>query len=199
MRLRLDFIPGRRDALHSAVEDVEAITWHFTGGPGDPLMVPKGGSDGAALSDRKGVGWHFSLLRNAPAERPHHVVGIQHYDWDERTGHAGGSILDGRGNVNGRTLGVEIANLGPVVKHKGKWVSKLWLADGKVVRMRTPTVFTAPDGSTHEAFTAYQLQAARLLRDLLDRRFPGVRHVRHSEIKHGKPDPGPAFPWPIPA
>jgi len=187
--LYLDFIPGRRDALHKYVEPIEAIVWHFTGGSKNPKMNLVEG--GAALSGRRGVGWHFTIPRQAPS--PGRLSVLQHYSWDERVGHAGGSILNGRGNVNGRTYGVELANLGPVVKYKGKWVSSLWLADGAVVPMRGSNIFTAPGGTTHEAFSDYQLEAAAQLKALFDRRFKGVAHVRHSEIKRGKPDPGPAF------
>lgn len=192
--------------LHPAnlKRSIEAVVWHATGGGGSPL--------GWLQHQAARVSWHFTIERDGRI--------VQHAGLDERCSHAGGSKLLGRGNVNGRTLGVELSNVGRVycVNGRDSIVGELPVGEfdptpyglrfegrdnGQRIRLSNPNayIFKAADGSTWESYPAAQIVAACTLRDRLVAELPVLdsrdAHVGHEQIKAVKWDPGPAFPWPV--
>jgi len=199
--IRFLHAPGRRDALHDEKlwRELEGAVWHATGGAGSPQMRA---DPYAQLSGRPGVGWTVSVLRRCRGPSGQLEV-FKHYEWDERTGHAGRSKVDGKGNVNGRFIGVEFANLGEVERDPraagDAYRSVRWAREGKTVRMRSDSeIYQAGDGTLWEQPTDDQLEVWAELPALLEQVIgQPLRHVRHQDIKPGKWDPGPAFPWPF--
>jgi len=135
----------------------------------------------------------------------HLVVGrggevVQLVPLDERAWHAGGSSSRWRGlPVNSRSLGIEIANLGPL-EPKGGRLYDVWgrAFDG-------PT-FTDDQGQAWEAYPDAQLETVAWLVETLVDLFPRLaledagpgelsRIVGHQDVDPTrKVDPGPAFP-----
>jgi len=121
---------------------------------------------------------------------------------DERTWHAGGasSKLFGTGNVNGRTIGIEVMNVGPVIANSAGQYETTF---GKRFGGRLLHVDAEPGKyGMWEAYDESQVQALiKLTRDLKqlypilasepDERLLGHEHVDPTR----KMDPGPVFPW----
>ncbi len=201
-----DEVAGRR---HRQIEPLEAIVWHYTTGPGSPIPW---------LHQREdSVCWHFTITRDGKI--------TQHIPLDARTWHAGGSVLDGRKNVNGRTIGVECANMGPVDLLKGDSLHPILAARskrftaaeikaaglrfGRIVSGNTwlmrGDLFIDADGSLWEGLSGPQIESIMLLGidlakwsiDYADAAFCYEKnHVGHGEIYPKKaPEPGPCFPW----
>jgi N-acetyl-anhydromuramyl-L-alanine amidase AmpD len=168
------------------VEPIEALIWHYTG-PGSFA----GARTWLTAKDATPVSAHFLIDRDGTA--------WQLVPLTERAIHAGGttSTLYGRGNVNGRTIGIELANVGPLKPtDSAGWTDAMG-------RPYAGPVGKAPiDGSAWEPFPGPQIDAACALARKLAELFPqlgaepekrnlGHRHVDPSR----KLDPGPLFPW----
>lgn len=134
----------------------------------------------------------------------HFVVGrrgrvIQLAPLTDRTWHAGGASSRWNGRpVNGISLGIEVANLGPLTVHDGQLVD----AWGEVY---AGPVATADDGTLWEPYPDAQIEAVADLVRVLRSHFPRLdtpspgplpRIVGHQDVDPTrKIDPGPAFPW----
>lgn len=129
---------------------------------------------------------------------------------DERAIHAGGptSRLYGRPNVNGRTIGIELMNVGYLVERAdGTYLTALGTPYSGLVHTTTRPplhpVTARPGPSRHwEPYPEAQLVALVDLTRRLFAVFPDVhadverRLVGHDEVDPGRKwDPGPLFPW----
>ncbi len=106
------------------------------------------------------------------------------------TYHSGHSRWKGRGQVNQRSIGIELENYGPldiVGNQLRTWVGQAVYADA--------LPFQDEDGYWWERYPEVQLAALRSLAEEINSSYPDVTWVGHEEIRRGKRDPGPAFPW----
>lgn len=176
----------RADQVHPANRwaPVEAVVWHYTAATSSPLPWLH------SMACR--VSWHFTVQANGDV--------IQHADLRVRCSHAGGqtSKLRGAGNVNGRTIGVEVVNPGPLHRIGNRWA---W--EDPTKRWRTWAGNVLPTEDPDRAWAMYsraQQESIVLLALHLAREIPALRdpanHVGHADVDPGrKIDPGPAFPW----
>ena len=129
----------------------------------------------------------------------HLVIGrdgsiTQLVDFDRRAWHAGTSHWDGRDNVNGFSIGIELDNAGELTGGAGHWRSWFQMpvddADVLVARHK----HGGSESGWHR-FTEAQIGAAAEVAGLLVRHY-GLRDVvGHDDIAPDrKRDPGPAFP-----
>ncbi len=157
---------------------------------GDPRVLPIEGivDHYTAGGFRGSVAWLCDPRAQASA---HFVVSkagdvVQLASLNDRTWHAGESTFLGRGNVNGRTWGIEIENLGPL-------------------KASTTSAFVAPDGVAWDPYPEAQMVAVLDLTRKLVALAPNAQQMRerptlylvgHEHVAPGrKRDPGPAFPW----
>lgn len=137
---------------------------------------------------------HLSIDGDGPSGKPHEIH--QSMPFNERGSHAGRSMYNGRSSVNGFSIGIEIANPGPVFPQPDGTAKDVYGRTYRgVVEPHDP-----PDGFPrnwkHWAhYTDRELdilvEACRALRA----EYPIVDVVGHSEISPGRKfDPGPAFP-----
>lgn len=144
--------PNRWAAGHRAIAPVEGLVYHYTAGAFRGAV--------AWLQDpRAGASAHFVVSKGGRV--------VQLAPLADRTWHAGVSKFRGLGNVNGRTVGIELENLG------------------------------APDPYPEPQLVALERLTAELVRlfPILARE-PHIRLVGHSDVAPGrKIDPGPLFPW----
>ena len=189
--------PDRYAEGHESIEVIEAIVMHYTGG--------RNGEASArwlARADDNFVSAHFVITREGLIK--------QLASLGDRTWHAGGrsSKLHGRGNVNGRTLGIEFANIGPLIRelsgtqvteHKHRYRST-WSNSIEAHPWEVLTFGTMPHGYKYwQNFTTEQLHAGAQLCATIAEKLGWVGHfpmVGHEHIDPTrKMDPGPAFPW----
>lgn len=180
---------GNRPAL---VLPVELVVIHYT----------------AAAGESGSLAWLTNTQAMASA---HFLIGRSGELWElapleDRTWHAGGASSRWRGQPpNPRSIGIELANVGPLTKRPAAGEpDRLVDANGRVF---TGEVFTAPDGGLWEAFPEAQLAALDVLARELLARFPALaealppegqlpRWCGHADVDpKRKVDPGPAFPW----
>lgn len=166
------------------VVELEAVVIHYTASRNflptlGWLRNPQAKASAHFLIDRDG-----SMFQLAPIE--------------DRTWHAGGptSKMFGAGNTNGRSLGIELMNLGPLKAVKDHFVAE---ADGK--RWDTSGV-SAADGSFWEPFPTPQIDTLVALVERIYERHPGLREAKrligHQDVDPArKRDPGPVFPWQV--
>ena len=178
------YSPGQTSRGTQLVQPVEACVWHWTAGPHES-------TGWLTRRDSVFVSVHFSVSRNGRIKQ---MIPLTH-----RGAHAGGrsSRLFGKQAVNARTVGVEVENLGKLVRNGGEWgytTTRGWypIPEGRrIVRL---------DGNAYEAFTDRQKDAivrlARMLAIALPVLADPTRHVGHNEVDPTrKIDPGPLFPW----
>ena len=204
--------PNRYHAGYKAsrIEDVEAVIYHYTGSRRPTstlnwLLMSK--DDIVALYRRKGlsgpypspVSAHFLVERNGQV--------WQLASLDERCWHAGGrsSKLFDKGNVNGRTIGIEIMCVGPVVPKGDGWATPngksftgpMVSAGGKRPGREDDYPYTS-----WEAYRPAQMDALVELTKKLVAEFPILtqgpeyRLTGHENVDPSrKMDVGPHFPW----
>jgi N-acetylmuramoyl-L-alanine amidase len=179
-------------ALGRHVLPIECVVYHYTA---SPQGRGPNGSDLGRI--RRWLGdpeprssTHFVILRSG--------VVVQGAPLDERTWHAGKSAWNGRANVNGFSLGVDLENVGRLENARGEWFDAYGreFHDTPLVDPKQPARFA------WEPYTPHQIDALCWLVDRLCRRFPSLlnvdAHVGHEDIAvpaGRKLDPGPAFPW----
>ncbi len=145
----------------------------------------------AWLADEsRGSSTHFIVLRDGRV--------IQAADLDERTWHAGGSTwIDPSGravkSVNERSIGIDMECVGYLRRSPAGAFADGY---GGAYHGAAPVVVNR---QWLEPYTRQQSVAiVELARDLA-RQLPvlrdRVRWVGHCDVKAGKPDPGPHFPW----
>lgn len=115
--------------------------------------------------------------------------------FNERGSHAGPSSYRGRDKVNGFSIGIEIANPGPLRMRNGKLFTTWGLdwPDDEAIQARHK------NGSPWERWATYTDQEIDILVGVIQAlkiAYPSIRDVvGHDEIAPGrKSDPGPAFP-----
>lgn len=132
---------------------------------------------------------HFVVLRDGTI--------LQSAPLEDRTWHAGGSAwvaLDGAayGNVNNRSIGVDLENVGPLSHTRGCW------RDDYGGRYEGPPPYE-DRGEHYEPYREIQIVALLGLVSQIVAVLPILAHpgrwVGHEEIRRTKIDPGPAFPW----
>jgi N-acetylmuramoyl-L-alanine amidase len=169
---------------HQLVRPVEAIILHYTGsrrpsGTLSWLCNPDSQVSAHFLVERDGELWQLASL-------------------DDRCWHAGGgsSKLLGSGNVNGRTIGIEMMNVGPIVA----------VGDG-THRTVTGRAFTGAGMSavhkderwpytTWEAYPPAQVDAVIVLCKRIMMEIGQLEIFGHEDVDPSrKSDPGPAWNW----
>lgn len=122
---------------------------------------------------------------------------VQHLPFNEMGSHAGQSNWRGRSGVNAFSIGIEIANPGPLIrgadgKLRTVW-GKVWPEDDAVEARHKSG--TTPKSWTHWArFSKEEVDLCAQLYLLLREHYPIVETVGHDDISPGrKSDPGPAF------
>jgi len=121
----------------------------------------------------------------------------------ERTWHAGGKTSKWRGkqNVNGRSIGIEIVNYGPLDERRTKLYD--WVGHTKKgsVDIDEPYAAKDEDSDWWECYPEHQMLAVEDLTRELIREFPVLTDGRDRLTGHEhvdptrKRDPGPLFPW----
>lgn len=183
-RYHKDYKPG-------VIQPVEAVIFHYTVSKRDA-----GTRRELTAADGRFVSCHFLVERSG--------VVRQMIPLDERGAHAGGatSKLYGGGNVNGRTLGVEIVNLGPLTLKDDLFLD----AYGQPFSGAAVSAQHADPRWAHwtewEAYSTPQIEALEALTTLLVFEFPILgadpekRLLGHMDVDPTrKADPGPHFPW----
>jgi len=172
------------------IQSVEAIIFHYTASTGTAGTI-------SWLCDKSSqASAHFVIARDGTR--------YQLVPLTERAWHAGGksSTLFGLPNVNGRTIGIEIMNVGPLVQRDTMIYS---IAENRI--FTGPGVSGGPPKYPHsmwEAYTTKQIDVLTNLTKLLITEFPIVktdlttRLIGHEDVDPTrKMDPGPAFPWEV--
>lgn len=176
------------------VKPVEAVIYHYTVSKSDT-----GTRKVLTDDDDRFVSVHFCVERDGDV--------WQMVPLDERAAHAGGKtskLWDGKGNVNGRTWGIEIVNLGPILQKDGKLVDVYGRAfDGAGVSAQ----HKHPKWKDWTMWEAYNPQQVDALVELTKKLVglhpilgaePEKRLIGHDDVDPTrKCDPGPHFPWTI--
>lgn len=176
----------------------EMIVVHYDASPRD---------DGAVLwmqSPGSRVSAHFHVGRDG---RTRQLVSIERAAW-----HAGASIAPGMhggaddGDVNARSIGIEIGNLGRVASRNGEWVYDVAGAEWRYpldslhdpawgrLRYSTGRVICGH----WEPYTGPAIYALARLVDDIRAAYGPLPMYGHEEIAQPlgrKMDPGPLFPW----
>jgi N-acetylmuramoyl-L-alanine amidase len=168
------------------VAPVELVVMHYTAagsasGSAKWLCSPEAKASAHFVVERDGRVWQLA-------------------DTDHRTWHAGGASSNWNGRrVNGRSIGIELANWGPL--------------DGSRLQTHTgaaykgPAPFVDDKGQAWEPYPQAQLDAAERLVRWLVGLYPTLRLPSpgglprlcgHQDVDPTrKRDPGPAFPWAV--
>lgn len=174
-------------AADPRVLPVELAVVHWTAspprGPGvsDSLRIERWLAD-----DARQTSTHFVVLRDGAI--------VQAADLTERTWHAGGSEWRRAGRVNGRSIGIDLENVGPVARADvpGGWVDSYHGVYRGVLPVHAA-------GRDWEPYAAAQIASALELAAWIAHELPVLRDpmrwVGHCDIRGAKLDPGPLFPW----
>lgn len=173
---------------HAKWAPIEGVILHYTASKSFRATTKYLAKDDDAYASA-----HFNIARDGELAQ---LVSL-----DDRAWHAGGrtSKFLGRGNVNGRTIGIEMMNLGWLKIRNGL----LFDAYGKPFVFGP--IYENPMAEPHahwEAYPGKQLETLTLLLRTLATTFPVLRDdpakrvVGHQHVDPTrKTDPGPAFPW----
>lgn len=170
-----DFYP----AGHRLVEPVTMIVHHYTGGEDAKPAI-----NWLRRDDKHYVSAHFVVAKDGSVTQ---LVSLADRAW-----HAGGSSSKwgGRGNVNGRSIGIEWVNAGPLSFDGSDYRTSTG-------RLHRGNVFTAADGTVWDRYTRAQQNAFnRLIPDIEQAVGAplGLTQIGHSNCDpKRKIDPGPAF------
>lgn len=167
--------PNRGEPL-----DPDYLVMHFTAGPSAASSIRW------LTSRRARASAHLVIARDGSVTQ---LVPFNRMAW-----HAGPSAWEGRRGLNQYSLGIELANAGPLEQAGGRW--RAWFgetyADDQVLTA-THRHESAPRG--WELFPTAQLQAAAEAASELVRKYDLLDVIGHDDISpHRKVDPGPAFP-----
>lgn len=153
---------------------------------------------GSALStynflknNRPGVGYHILIDRDGSI--------LQCAPFNKRIGHAGLSNWKGIEGLNGHSIGISLANYGPLKKQSdGSYRSEV---GNKPIEKHQVFLADHPNGSPDrrgvawETYTGIQIQKLQELVEILVDEYPIKNIVGHDDIASGrKIDPGPALP-----
>ncbi len=167
------------------VKPVELLVMHYTVGAFRPLLpAVKNWAEGDELKST-----HLVIARDPRVEKT-----LQMASLTERTWHAGGSSWRGKSNINAFSIGVDVDNLGWLLKKDGKWI------DSAKRPYKGPTPFIDEDGMGWEPYTEESIKELCRVVNILCEEFPIIRTeqdriVGHEHVRPTKRDPGPAFPW----
>ena len=174
------------------VVPIDTAVIHWTASPYQPRGQQ--GADHARIrswlrGERGETSTHFVVMRDGAV--------IQGAPLSARCWHAGGSkTADGRGAVNGRSVGIDLECVGPLTLRPGP--SGGYFVNAYGAPHRGP--FYAYDRALWEPYTAPQAHALLTLVQALAGLVPALRDpaawVGHCDIRPTKQDPGPHFPWP---
>jgi N-acetylmuramoyl-L-alanine amidase len=122
---------------------------------------------------------------------------VQQLPFNRRGSHAGESLWQGRAGVNNFSVGIEIANPGPLVmtpEGLKTTYGKLWDPNDAI---ETGPIKGYPVKWTHWAkYSAEETALFTAICLALKERYPIKALVGHSDISPGRKfDPGPAFDW----
>jgi len=171
------------------IEPIEAIVYHYTASLGTSgtlswLTDPTAKASAHFLISRDGTYYQMASLL-------------------ERTWHAGGSTstLFDKPNVNGRTIGIEIMNVGPLLEVDGKIYSAIDMSR----EFKGPATSCNNNKYKYSLWEAYpqpQMDVVcEITRKLLEEfplvgTEPEIRMIGHEDVDPSrKIDVGPAFDW----
>jgi len=176
--------PNIYEAGTQLVRPAEAIILHYTGsrwpsGTVKWLCNPQAQVSAHFVVERDGETWQLASL-------------------EDRCWHAGGSSskLLGSGNVNGRTIGIEMMNVGPIVAvgdgtFRTVTGHKFEYAGMSAVHKDERWPYTA-----WEAYPPAQVDAVIVLCKRIMMEIGQLEIFGHEDVDPTrKSDPGPAFPW----
>ena len=182
--------PNRYHSEHhpELIEPVEAVIYHYT------ASIGTGGTLSWLTDPASKVSAQFLVARDGTRYQLASLL--------DRTWHAGGntSSLFDKSNVNGRTIGIEIMNVGPLYKK-----------DDKIYSVAEDKEFNGPGMSAGagkykytlwESYSPPQLEDVIALTRQLVQEFPilasspETRLIGHEDVDPTrKIDPGPAMVW----
>lgn len=180
----------------AVIQPVDAVVYHYTGS-----TRASGTARWLTMDDDYFISVHFLVERDGTVR--------QFIPLNERGAHAGGktSKLFGGGNVNGRTIGIEIMNVGPIVPDGDGWKTlskKKFDGVGVSAGGKHPGRDSNYEHTQWEAYGPEQMAALVGLTKQLCTEFPILlqgleeRLTGHENVDPSrKTDPGPAFPWKI--
>lgn len=174
------------------IRPIEGVIYHYTGpgtGPGIVRWL--------SARDENYLSAHFVVDRNGTT--------YQLVPLTDRAFHAGGptSKFLGSSNVNGRTIGIEIVNAGPLILGPGGMYQD---SAGRRFEGSMVSAGGAPRYryTVWEAYGTRQIEAVLALTRFLVKVFPILaqeadrRLVGHEDVDPTrKQDPGPHFPWAV--
>ncbi len=194
------------------IEPVEFVVYHYTAVNTQTALdclTKRGeihcsecGGDGKLDNGRvcrmcRGDGEFMNVSRSAHLVIDPEGLVYQLAPLSERTWHAGGksSKWRGRGNVNGRSIGIEIVNYGPLDERRGKLYD--WVGHMQPFQVAAKDI----EGDFWEFYPEPQILAVEDITRELIKQFPVLAEGRDRLTGHKhvdptrKRDPGPLFPW----
>lgn len=192
MKLDLPYVQAGRYRKGRRNYTPQMIVIHWSAGWGDdnkiadyfvsPMKYVKQ-PDGTKKKVPRDASYHFAIGRGGSI--------VQMVDTDDTAWHAGGGVdWEGRTRINERSIGVCLANRGPLK------------SAGEVRRAQEDLLFrgehTKPGfhgyGKVFEGYPFEQVDALRRLVEQVVRHHPTITGVTgHEDLVKGKGDPGPAF------
>lgn len=163
----------------------DAVVLHWSAGFGDAdaiasyFVAPTKKVNGTTVP--RNASYHFAIGRTGEV--------VQLVDTKDTAWHAGGGITwDGLRDINRRSIGICLANRGPLFK------DPRWAAAHPVFTGAHPKPGLGVWGTKFEAFPDEQIEALKGLLARLAVLHPSLRFVcGHEDVVKGKGDPGPAL------
>lgn len=190
MRLEVPYVQAGRYRKGRRGHAPAMIVVHWSAGWGDAQAIAdyfvnprrKVFRDGKEVWVPRDASYHIAIGRAGEV--------IQMVDTDDTAWHSGGGRdWEQRDRVNERSIGISLANRGPIT---AKEAAKL--GDDRVYRGPHPKPGFKGYGSYFEAVTYEQMQSLYDIVAKLKVLHPSISAlVGHQDLVHGKGDPGPAF------